>query len=320
MYTNIFRNAYKVTKTDEGYLSLRFTEKQLQHYKTQSVQAEDRALGTAGVCMDFYTDAKHITFSYRASHFSRRYVGFDFYENGIFRKHIEEALDTKQSTITQPLDNQGIKRVTVYIPNLSQITIYDLDIGNFKPVHDEYSEKLLFLGDSITQGMVAMSPSLAYPSQIARALNAQCLNRGVGAMKFDAGSLDEQDEYEPDRIFTAYGINDIYHLKSISELSDVLKQADIYFYKLKKIYKQARVYVITPIWCLRYNEDIFFKDMFEEYAKKLTELAVCHECTPINGLDLVPHETKYFQDHTVHPADSGFNYYTSNLLKAINDK
>lgn len=168
MYTSIFKNAYKVIKTDEGYLVTRFTQKQLDHYKNHSVMAEDRSLGTAGVCIDFFTDAKQVTFSYRASHFSRRYVGFDFYENGIFRKHIEEALDTKQSTITQPLDNEGIKRVTVYVPNLSQITIYDLDIGNFKPVEDS-SKKLLFVGDSITQGMVALSPSLAYPSQIARA-------------------------------------------------------------------------------------------------------------------------------------------------------
>jgi len=320
MYTEIFKNVYKVVKTQEGYLASRFTEKQLEHYKNQNSITEDRALDSAGVCLDFYTDAKQISFSYRAAHFSRRYVGFDFYENGIFRKHIEEALDTKQSTITQPLDNEGIKRVTVYVPNLSQITIYDLDIGNFKPVDENTSQKLLFVGDSITQGMVALSPSLAYPSQIARALNAQSLNRGVGAMRFDPDSLDEQDEYDPDMVFTAYGINDIYHLKNISDLDVVLNQADTYFYKMKKIYKHAKIYVLTPIWCLRYDEEESFKKMFDEYHYKLTLLAIKHGFTPVNGLNLVPHDTKYFQDHSVHPADSGFNFFAENLLKAINDK
>ena len=320
MYTEIFKNVYKVVKTQEGYLASRFTEKQLEHYKSQSVQAEDRSLDSAGVCLDFYTDAKQISFSYRAAHFSRRYVGFDFYENSIFRKHIEEALDTKQSTITQPLDNEGIKRVTVYVPNLSQITIYDMNFGNFKPVNEIYSERLLFLGDSITQGMVALSPSLSYPTQVARNLNAQLLNRGVGGVRFDPDSLDENDEYDPTMIFIAYGINDIYHLKSLEELPKVLKQADLYLDKLKKIYKTAKVCVLTPIWCLRYDEEESFKEMFDEYAGKLNELTVKYGFLSVNGLSLVPHDTKYFQDHSVHPADSGFNYYASNLQKAINDK
>ena len=60
--------------------------------------------------------------------------------------------------------------------------------------------------------------------------------------------------------------------------------------------------------------------MFDEYHDKLTLLAVKHGFTPVNGLNLVPHDTKYFHDHSVHPADSGFNFFTENLLKAINDK
>ena len=317
MYTGIFKNAYKVIKTEEGYFPVRFTDKQLEYYKNLSKATEDRSLCTAGICMDFYTDAECITFSYRADHFSRRYVGFDFYENGIFKRHIEEALDTKQSTLTYPLTEKGIKRVTVYVPNLSRIRVYDLDIGNFQCIKEQPSQKLLFLGDSITQGMVALSPSLAFPTQVARALNAQSLNRGVGSAKFDVDSLDEQDKYDPDSIFIAYGINDIYQLKDIAELENVLKTADKYLYKLKNIYKHAKVYIITPIWCLRYDEDQSFKEMFDEYQKELTTLAKKYGFIPVNGLALMPHDTKYHQDHTVHPADSGFNHIAENLLKII---
>ena len=317
MYKCIFKNAYKVIKNDEGYLAIRFTEKQLEYYKNKSAAAEDRSRDTAGICMDFYTDAEEISFAYKACCFSRRYVGFDFYEDGIFRKHIEEALDTKQSVITHPLDKKGYKRVTVYIPNLSEITVYDLNIGNFKPIEENSEKKLLFLGDSITQGMVAQSPSLAFTTQLARAWKAESLNRGVGGARFEADSLDDEDEYNPNHIFTAYGINDIYHLESIDELPAVINQADIYMQKLKNIYKDAMVYVITPIWCLRYDEDKYFAKIFDEYTGKLMKIVEKYGFTVVNGMNLVPHDTKYFQDHSVHPADSGFNHYAENLMKAI---
>jgi hypothetical protein len=204
MYTGIFKNAYKVIKTEEGYFPVRFTDKQLEYYKNLSKATEDRSLCTAGICMDFYTDAECITFSYRADHFSRRYVGFDFYENGIFKRHIEEALDTKQSTLTYPLTEKGIKRVTVYVPNLSRIRVYDLDIGNFQCIKEQPSQKLLFLGDSITQGMVALSPSLALPGhtmELADALN-QVLSekwtqtRGIAIGTFGISSLKASEEDE----------------------------------------------------------------------------------------------------------------------------
>ena len=317
MYTEIFKNAYKVLKTDKGYLPIRFTQKQFDYYKSLNQAMEYRSRNTAGICMDFYTDAKSISFSYTAGCFSRRYVGFDFYENGIFRKHIEEALDSTHGTFNHTLERDCNKRVTVYIPNLSEVTITDLDIGNFRPVEINTKERLLFLGDSITQGMTTLSPSLAFTTQITNALGAQSLNRGVGSDKYDINLLDEQDEYNPTKIFVALGINDIFSMAQPSEIEIKLNRADAYMEKLRDIYKLAKVYIITPIWCLRLEEDVAFKKLFDKYSKELTKLAQKHGFIAIDGYNLVPHKTKYFQDLSVHPSDSGFNHYADNLLNAI---
>ena len=70
------------------------------------------------------------------------------------------------------------------------------------------------------------------------------------------------------------------------------------------------------------KEEILFQniDIFKRFVlvpKKLMEIAEKYGFTVVNGMNLVPHDTKYFQDHSVHPADSGFNHYAENLIKAI---
>jgi hypothetical protein len=50
--------------------------------------------------------------------------------------------------------------------------------------------RLLALGDSITQGMVAAGPAGGYAMQLARLLDADLLNQGVGGHIFDVAGFD----------------------------------------------------------------------------------------------------------------------------------
>lgn len=317
MDKRLFQNVYDVIETSEGWLPLRFTDKQFTHYKSKDISFENRARATAGVSMEFYTDKETVDFNYTNGYFSRRYVGFDYYEDDIFKKHIEEALDTTKGHIQFIKTKKGRSKVTIYIPNLSQVKIKDVDFGDYEPVTEKHKEKILFLGDSITQGMVAYNPSLTFCTQVARALDASSLNRGVGGAKHEVNSLDEDDRYEPTKIFIAYGINDIALLTDISQVTDALRETEKYYIRLKEIYKKAAIYVMTPIWCLRTEEDNWFKDVFDLYRKEQASIACSCGMKVLDGLDLVPHDTRYFQDQSVHPNDAGFLCYCDNILKRI---
>ena len=65
----------------------------------------------------------------------------------------------------------------------------------------------LALGDSITQGMVAIRPSGIYPSLISERFGLGLINAGVGGIRFDSDEIDYIG-FEPDIITVALGCND----------------------------------------------------------------------------------------------------------------
>ena len=107
--------------------------------------------------------------------------------------------------------DNGEKRVTLWFPCLfeTQITEFLLDGEMFKPV--EKQTKILFFGDSITQGYTSEFPSLTYTNIVTRELNAESVNQGIGAALFDATDLDEELPFSPEMVFVAYGTNDWAH-------------------------------------------------------------------------------------------------------------
>jgi hypothetical protein len=64
-------------------------------------------------------------------------------------------------------------RLTVYLPQLVQIKLFNLEVSPGAGVEKapRFPRNLLCLGDSITQGMEAVHPSFSYPVLLSRFLN-----------------------------------------------------------------------------------------------------------------------------------------------------
>ena len=68
--------------------------------------------------------------------------------------------------------------------------------------------RLLAFGDSITQGVDVVHPSLAYAPTLARLMDADSRNKGIGGEVFFPALLEEKEDLDPDFVTVAYGSND----------------------------------------------------------------------------------------------------------------
>ena len=92
---------------------------------------------------------------------------------------------------------EGDKRVTVYLPADATVVIKDFDIdGGYTPV--KKGMKVLWLGDSITQGFGPLRTSCTYVSVANRLLDYDIINQGIGGYVYDKNSLMKMEGYDYD--------------------------------------------------------------------------------------------------------------------------
>ena len=88
--------------------------------------------------------------------------------------------------------------------------------------------------------------------------------------------------------------------------------------RLTRIYKKAKIYVITPIW--RGDADMETKMGIPHENIGLVIEDICKaysNITVINGRQLTPQEPSFYWDTRLHPNDMGFLIYTNNLYKIL---
>jgi Lysophospholipase L1 and related esterases len=316
---SITNGAIDVTEENGEYRFHRFTEKQTKEYGVKE-NLKIRCACPAGVSLDFETDSDFFQVQYSLKFSTGRpFFHFDFYVNDIFTASIgEDPLVNREGTVCYqfPKEFGKTKRVTIYLPQLYELTLSNISLSNGSRITpaQQKSKKLFCLGDSITQGMEAKYPSNTYPVQLARYLNAELLNQGVGGYIFNHESLDKDLPYSPDLITVAYGTNDWSSLPSAEAL---LTNVTAYFKTLCAIYPTVPIYAITPLW--RSNlHDIRPAGTFEQVGN--TMRTVCEKYPNIkvvDGMKLVPNMSLYLNDKTIHPNDLGFLHYAFQLSKAI---
>ncbi|MBE7033715.1 MAG: SGNH/GDSL hydrolase family protein [Ruminococcaceae bacterium] len=307
-------------KEKDGYLCpRRFTDRQFEHFvKTENyIHKLWKGRSSAGMELDFYTDSDFVEFEafcFRAA--TPKEFFFDIYVDGEFYRDVEILIDEEGEIKAYCKLPSGEKRVTVYFSAFYSVNIKSFllsDGAYFKKA--EKKRKLLFLGDSITQGYTALHPSCAYTSILCRGLDAQCVNQGIGANVFNADDLDAKMPYNPDALFVAYGTNDWTHNR------DIKTEAGKYLKKLTEIYCNAKIYVILPIWRGRLDEHeqktiITFDKMHEILENTCKDFA---DVTVIDGRELVPNDMTLFRADKTHPTEDGFRHYGNNLLKKLKE-
>jgi len=175
--------------------------------------------------------------------------------------------------------------------------------------------RLLCLGDSITQGMEALSPLAPYPTALAEAWNAELLNQGIGGHIFDAAYIDENLPFTPDLVTIAYGTND--WSRGLSP-DAVRRAAAACLARIADLWPCARVALLTPFWraC---QADTKAGGTLADIRAAIAAApsgAAAARCTVLAGETLIPNEARYFSDGT-HPNDLGFGCCAAALANRL---
>lgn len=307
----LFRGCIRVEETSEGYVPLRFSQERLEAYD----KAPSKPYGRfpASVRMEFWTDAREISFRYQIIRSCDTPIMFDIYENDCFRASI--AAGAASGYVKYHLENAGKTKVSVYLPCAAQVALSDFDLKEERRVFEPGRPKLLILGDSICQGLFGTHPSLGLVPTMGRILGISTLNLSVGGDLHHPDWLDT-DICEPERILVALGTNDWAYGTGRKEFSEKLSG---YYDKLIKIYPGIPIAVVMPIPILTVFKEP--RERIEDFLfirNAIRENAIRRGLRLVDGYEMVPADQSFYYDHA-HPNDLGFQVYAMNLMRALRE-
>lgn len=268
----------------------------------------------AGVSLCFRTDARSLSFSYRVSGaVSRMFFYFDLLVNGKKVDSFGKEVGNDEGTCSFSLP-AGEKEVELYLPCLQKVELKDIFTdGEVTPA--PRLPKLLFLGDSITQGYDSHTPFGCYTSIVAHTLGYEQLNQGISGAGFFPGTLAEIPGFVPERIVVSFGTNDWKH--GTRNFPDVARD---YYKKLHEIFGDTPVFAIIPIW-RKDCEPPTCVGTFEEAKDIIRDVCASYpNVTVVEGDAFFPRDTTLFADARLHPNEEGFTYYANGLLRAMQGK
>lgn len=268
---------------------------------------------TGGIRMEFKTDAERLSFDYRTSHSHERGNTVDLYVNGVLTDvyYIENRL---KGRVEFDLP-KGEKLVTVYLPGESKLEIKNLTVdGRYKSVKDK-GQRVLVIGDSITQGAGPDIASASYINGLQRRTGYQFLDQGIGGYRFEPKDLMRVDGFEPDKIMVFLGTN-YYEAESLETCGfDYEKSTFEFFERLREIYPTTPVLCVTPLWRTR---DLNM-DRLRWCADTIKRACENHQgILVVDGFDMMPNVVACLADG-IHPSTYGSELLAQNLAKFMKD-
>lgn len=296
-------------ESEQGVSLFRFSEKEMEFYKTVDKDFFMKAHSSSGIRLEFTTNSRRLSFeAITAPGSSRPFCHFDLYRDGLFLGQV--GTRSVGSTVVAEYDlGEGEKEIKIYLPWSASATLSSLildDGATLTPATKARS--MLIYGDSITQGYDTLHPSLSYANLLADALDADAQNKAIGG-EFFRPELAEAGEADPDIITVAYGTND-WSKKTREEFE---KNSESFYRTLSEKYPRAKIFAITPIWradCHR----ITGVGEFPHVAQHIERVcAPFPNVTVLHGFDCVPKEEGLFADGYLHPNEKGFIPYFTNI-------
>ncbi len=308
---DVFKHCISVEKTSDGYFPLRFSEQRLKNYEIYPVIPYSRC--TAGITMEFSTDAETISFDYEINK-SFWNPTFDVYENGEYAATVECG-QRIWGRFEYTKKAEGRVDIIITLPNAAETGILNPQLGNFTTDVTGDKAKVLVLGDSISQGLYGTGSSKNWVFLLSQELDFDYLNLSVGGETFRKSALDRDVPFQPDHIIVALGTNDLFYTRYLNVME---KEADRYLEQLDEIYPDVPVTIITPFWMRNLNSaaNQDFRTLFLAYTKVLKELGAKYGYEVIDGTELIPNNAAYYADD-VHPNEHGFAALADALKKRL---
>ena len=325
---SITTGAVSVTQESDGFHFYRFTQEQAPLRQPRVRKFEEKITSSAGVRLSFRTDSRTLYLRTAVTSGSAcNFFSFDLLVDGVYAGSLENfshqeipedsrelvcELGTYEKTFSL---GPGIKEISLYFPWSVTPVLEELSLEEGSSVTPNLPpKKLLVYGDSISHGYNTFYSSKHYVSQLARALDAQVFNKGIGGTTAFPEMALAKEPFDPDYIVAAYGSNDWdrHDADFFTQQYRALLQA------IADNYPCAQVFAITPVW----------RGDMERRERKMGPLSAVEQhiraiaadfpnVTVISGMDLVPHNTSYFADVNLHPNDAGFAHFFNNLWPKI---
>lgn len=301
----IYFGAYSFEEKDDGFLqAYQYTKEQMDYFKGAFDFWYDRCMATTAKTFEFITEATKVSFEYKIIWLGSN-DSFELMIDGqitdiLYVKDLE-----KEGKIEWELP-AGKKNAVIYLPADATVLVRNFEI-DADAVRPEKSAKVLWLGDSITQGYGPLRSAQTYVSVANRLLNYDIINQGIGGYVYDKKSLMKMDGYQPDKIIVALGTNQYG--------SKTMKDVEEYYETLMSIYgSEIPVLCISPLWRGDNFEGIPTLEKFCENVKRIA--GSYKNVTVVDGFRLVPHLSEYFLDN-LHPNCLGTETYGRNLVEEI---
>lgn len=301
----IYFGAYEFEETNQGYLqAFQYSKKQIKYFEGAMEMWYDRCTATTAKTLEFSTTATRLSFEYKII-WKGSEDSFEITVDGLVSgiKYIKDLPDS--GTIEWELP-RGKKDVVIYLAADATVLIRNFTI-DADVIPAVKGEKVLWLGDSITQGYGPLRSSCTYVSVANRILNYDIINQGIGGYIYDKNSLMKMEGYDPDKIIVALGTNQ-YGDKDMSKVEE-------YYETLIGIYgNDIPILCITPLW--RGDSEDGLPTLMS-FCKKVKDIAGQYKNVQIvDGMKMVPHFSEYFLDN-LHPNCLGCEIYGRNLVDEI---
>lgn len=317
--SKMIHNVLSWSVNDGGSLHFhRFSETQRETYARESQDWAVKTHSSASATFDFITDSDYITLKfdlYPGS--SQKWGAIDLYVDGVFcDTRYAEDLSIKLAGFSLP---EGEHRVTVYFPWSAQTVVHEVhltDGASVIPV--EKSLKMLCVGDSITQGYLSKFASLSYVNQVARALDGEVVNQGIGGYYFNEKTIDESIcAYQPDVILVAYGTNDYSRYETAAEYSE---NAGKYIRKISSLFPDAKIVGILPIYRNDKNHQV--RKLYRSYTlEDARQILRSHYAALPHGYVVeetgIPHIPQAYAADYLHPNEFGFSLMAQGIIRNL---
>ncbi len=301
----IYFGAYRFEETKDGFLqAFQYNKEQEDYFERVSDFWFERCTASTVKTLEFSTKAKKCSFSYKII-WRGSEDSVELAIDGIVTK-IYYLRDLKNEGAFEFDLPEGEKNVVIYLPSDATMIIKDFEI-DAEVIPAKKGAKVLWLGDSITQGFGPLRSSCTYVSVANRLLNYDIINQGIGGYIYDKKSLMKMEGYTPDKIIVALGTNQFG--------AETMQDVEEYYEVLTGIYgTKIPILCISPLWRGDIPEGIPTLIKFCENVKKIA--GSYPNVKVIDGFTLVPHLPEYFLDN-LHPNGLGTEVYGRNLVEAI---
>ena len=301
----IYFGAYSFRETEDGWLqAFQYSDAQMEYFRTAFDFWYDRCMATSAKTLEMTTNAQTVSFEYKFI-----WVGsqdsFELAVNGLISeiRYVRDLPKEGKLTWTLP---EGEKDIIIYLPADATVLIRNCSIdGAFSPARK--NDKVLWLGDSITQGYGPLRSAQTYVSVANRLLNDDIINQGIGGYVYDKKSLMKMNGYTPDKIIVALGTNQFG--------CETMKDVEEYYETLIGLYgEKIPVLCVTPLWRGDVPDGL---PVLTRFCRNVKEIAGRYPNVKIvDGFSLVPHLPEYFLDN-LHPNVLGAETYGRNLVEEI---